>query len=170
MGWRLAVPLHSHYVHSRKRAALLPPARAGPDLRRTGKGCETHITRRTNLTNRGAAGDGTEPDARFTFANERTFLAWSRTSLALIVAGLAIAQLLPFPGVPWGRHIVGTPLILLGSAVSVISYLEWTGNQRALRRGEPLRRSLLPRILALSIAVIALGATALALLSGGRTH
>jgi len=87
------------------------------------------------------------------------------------VAGLAVAQLLPpFPGVPWGRHIIGTPLILLGSAVSVVSYLEWTGNQRALRHGEPLSRSRLPKILALTIAVIALGATALALLSGVRTH
>jgi len=32
--------------------------------------------------------EGTEPDPRFTFANERTFLAWSRTALALVVAGL----------------------------------------------------------------------------------
>ena len=48
------------------------------------------------------ADDGTEPDPRFTFANERTFLAWSRTALALVVAGLGIVQLLPpFPGVPW---------------------------------------------------------------------
>ncbi len=47
--------------------------------------------------------DGTEPDPRFTFANERTFLAWSRTALALVVAGLGVVQLLPpFPGVPWG--------------------------------------------------------------------
>ena len=46
--------------------------------------------------------DGTEPDPRFTFANERTFLAWSRTALALVVAGLGVVQLLPpFPGVPW---------------------------------------------------------------------
>ena len=37
---------------------------------------------------------GTEPDARFTFANERTFLAWSRTALALIAGGLAVSQLL----------------------------------------------------------------------------
>jgi len=111
--------------------------------------------------------DGAEPDARFTLANERTFLAWSRTALALVVAGLAIVQLLqPFPGVPWGRRIIGTPLILLGSVVAVISYLEWTGNQRALRRGEPMSRSRLPAILAVTIATIGLVAAALALLSG----
>ncbi|HEY1324539.1 MAG TPA: DUF202 domain-containing protein [Streptosporangiaceae bacterium] len=110
--------------------------------------------------------DGTEPDARYTFANERTFLAWSRTSLALVVGGLAIAQLLPpFPGIPWGRHLIGTPLILLGCAVSVISYLEWRASQRALRHGRPLPRSHLPQILAIAITVIGLVAAALALLS-----
>lgn len=118
-----------------------------------------------------AAEDGSEPDARFTFANERTFLAWSRTAIALVVAGLAVIQLLPpFPGVPWGRHIIGTPLILLGSAVSVISYREWKGNQRALRRGEPLGRSRLPHFLASTVAVIGLVAAALALLSAVRPH
>jgi len=112
---------------------------------------------------------GTEPDARFTFANERTFLAWSRTSLALVVGGLAIAQLLPpFPGVPWGRHVIGTPLILLGCAVSVVSYVEWKASQRALRHGEPLPRSRLPQILAIAITVIGLLAAALALLSAVR--
>src|SRR5215472_16620238 len=95
---------------------------------------------------------GIEPDARFTMANERTFLAWSRTSLALIVAGLGIAQLLPpFANVPWGRSIIATPLILLGALISVLSYREWQNNQRALRRGTALRRTLLPKILATTI-------------------
>ncbi len=111
--------------------------------------------------------DGTEPDARFTLANERTFLAWSRTALALVAAGLAIVQLLPpFPGVPWGRHIIGTPLIILGSVVAVVSYLEWTRNQRALRRGEPMTRSRLPGVLSATIAIIGLVAAVLALVSG----
>ena len=110
--------------------------------------------------------DGTEPDARFTFANERTFLAWNRTALALVVAGLAIAQLLPpFPGVPFGRHLLGVPLICLGAIVSVAGYLEWRRDQRALRLGQPLPPSLLPRILAVSISGIAVAATVVMLLS-----
>src|SRR3974377_1699210 len=93
--------------------------------------------------------DGTEPDARYTFANERTFLAWNRTALALVVAGLAIAQLLPpFPGVPWGRHLLAVPLISLGAILSMAAYREWRRNQRALRLGQPLPHSQLPRILA----------------------
>lgn len=111
-------------------------------------------------------GDGAEPDARFTFANERTFLAWSRTSLALVVAGLAIAQLLPpFPGVPFGRHLLAVPLIALGAILSVIGYVEWGRNQRALRHGQPLPRSLLPRILAISITAMAIAAAVIVLLS-----
>src|SRR5215468_2849187 len=100
--------------------------------------------------------DGTEPDPRFTFANERTFLAWSRTALALIVAGLGIVQLLPpFPGVPVGRHLLGVPLIVLGAVLAVVAYLEWTRNQRALRHAQPLPRSILPMLLAATIAIMA---------------
>ena len=107
-----------------------------------------------------------EPDARFTFANERTFLAWTRTALAFMVAGLAIVQLLPpFPGVPWGRHVLGVPLIAIGAVIAVVSYAQWVGSQRALRRGEPLPGSVLPKILAASIAIMAVVAAVVLLVS-----
>src|SRR5215470_13477242 len=130
----------------------------------------THVpeTRQAAAPDAGGSGlgKGSEPDARFTFANERTFLAWSRTALALVVAGLAIAQLLPpFSGVPWGRHLLAVPLIALGATLSVAAYLEWRRNQRALRQGQPLPRSSLPRILAASITVMAIIAGVLVLLS-----
>src|SRR5574341_1698127 len=110
--------------------------------------------------------DGVEPDARFTFANERTFLAWIRTSVALVVAGLAITQLLPpFPGIPGGRHIVGVPLIVLGFVLSLASYRRWEQNQRALRLGQPLPGSNLPRLLTVLVAVVALIAAVLVLVT-----
>jgi len=103
-----------------------------------------------------SGGDGTEPDARYTFANERTFLAWSRTALALVVAGLGVVQLLPpFPGVPWGRHVLGVPLIAFGAVVAVTAYREWGRNQRAMRLGLPLARSVMPLLLAVVIATMA---------------
>jgi putative membrane protein len=109
---------------------------------------------------------GTEPDPRFTFANERTFLAWSRTALALVVAGLGIVQLLPpFPGVPAGRRLIGIPLIVLGAVLAVFAYTEWVRSQRAIRRGEPLPRSILPWILAATIAGIAVIAAVVLLVS-----
>jgi len=130
---------------------------------------------------RRAAGDGhddrdpgsshaaAEPDVRFTLANERTFLAWNRTALALVVAGLGIVQLLPpFPGVPWGRHALGVPLIVLGAGVSVTSYWEWRRNQAALRRGAPLPRSVLPQVLAATIAGVAVLSAAVLLVSAAR--
>ena len=117
----------------------------------------------------GGSAAGVEPDARFTFANERTFLAWSRTALALVVAGLGIVQLLPpFPGVPWGRHVLGVPLIALGAIVAMVAYHELGANQRALRRGEPVPTSVMPRILAAAIAVMAVVSAVVLLVSAVR--
>jgi len=117
----------------------------------------------------GPADGGTEPDPRFTFANERTFLAWSRTALALVVAGLGVVQLLPpFPGVPWGRHVLGVPLIVFGAVVAVAAYSEWVRSQRALRHGQPLPRSVMPQLLAAVVTVIAVIAAVVVLVSALR--
>jgi putative membrane protein len=97
---------------------------------------------------------GTEPDPRFTWANERTFLAWNRTALALIAAGLAAAQFLHFS--PHGlRLIVAVPLILLGGVLAFASFLQWEDSERAIRLQQPLRYSWMPRVLAGGIVIIA---------------
>ncbi len=113
--------------------------------------------------------DGAEPDPRFTFANERTFLAWSRTALALVVAGLGVVQLLPpFPGVPWGRQTLGIPLIVFGAIVAITAYIEWTQSQRAMRQGRPLPRSVMPVIMTVVIAAMAVLAAIVVLASALR--
>lgn len=102
---------------------------------------------------------GENPDERFSFANERTFLAWNRTALALVTAGLAITQLLPSFGPAGSRRIIGLPLIALGAVLASLSYREWVANERALRMKEPLPPSRLP--LVVSGVVMATGTVAL---------
>ena len=97
---------------------------------------------------------GSDPDPRFTFANERTFLAWNRTALALIAAGLAAAQFLKF-NLHGLRLIIAVPLIVLGAALALASYLHWEDSERAMRLRQPLRYSWMPRVLTGGIAVIA---------------
>jgi putative membrane protein len=97
---------------------------------------------------------GEEPDVRFTLANERTYLAWIRTSLALIGGGLAAGQLLEFQS-EVARLAVALPPIVLGAVLALTSYRRWEANQRALRLGRPLPAAGPPRILAGGIGALA---------------
>jgi len=108
--------------------------------------------------------DGEEIDPRFSYANERTFLAWNRTALALVGVGLAVANLLPPFEFAWGRRMIALPLIALGGIVSIVSLREWIANERAMRRGQRLPSSLLPLLLAAVIAVVALIAAIISVL------
>jgi putative membrane protein len=96
-----------------------------------------------------------QPDVQLSFANERTFLAWERTALGLITAGLAITQLLPSFDFPGGRRLIGLPLIALGVLIAAVSYWEWRRNQEAIRFDRPLPRSRLPLIVAIVVTVVA---------------
>ena len=101
---------------------------------------------------------GHEPDYRFSFANERTFLAWIRTALALTAGGLGVVQLLPpFPG----RDLIGFLLLFLGFMTSATSYRRWVFNERAIRNDAPLPASRLPRVLGIGVAVVVLTASLL---------
>ena len=108
----------------------------------------------------------TEPDVRFTYANERTFLAWNRTALALIATGIAASQLLPELDVAWGGRVLGLPLILLGAVLAFTIYRHWQANEAAMRAGLPLPRSRIPLLLAVGITVVALLAVVLAVFEG----
>jgi putative membrane protein len=112
----------------------------------------------------GASPGGFEPDVRFTYANERTFLAWNRTALALIATGVAATQLLPEFQVAYGRRILGVPLIALGALVAVTSFRQWRANERAMRLRRPLPRSSMTTVLSIGIAVVAVIAVVLVLL------
>jgi putative membrane protein len=95
---------------------------------------------------------GRDPDPRFTMANERTYLAWNRTALALIGGGLAAGQLLDFDSRAT-RLLVALPPILLGLALALMSYRRWEANERALRLDEPLPTGA-PRLLAIGVALV----------------
>lgn len=105
---------------------------------------------------------GHEPDYRFTLANERTFLAWIRTALALIGGGLAVFQVLGSLA-PGARQALSALLIVLGTLLALLSLGRWTANEEALRTDAPLPSTRLPLVLAGGITVVALLAAALIL-------
>ena len=105
---------------------------------------------------------GEEPDPRFTFANERTFLAWIRTSLALIAAGVALDM---FGGSTneTAREVLAGITIAVGVMCSVGAYLKWMAAERAMRLNHPLPAMPLGRVLVAVIALIGVGVGVLVL-------
>ncbi|MEV6014023.1 MULTISPECIES: DUF202 domain-containing protein [unclassified Streptomyces] len=98
--------------------------------------------------------EGSTPDYRFSLANERTFLAWLRTALALIGGGFAVDQFLPDLRWAWRA---GLALALLGSGVlcALRAVNHWVRCERAMRRGEDLPVSRFPALLSIVVAVVA---------------
>ena len=80
---------------------------------------------------------GEEPDPRFSLANERTFLAWVRTSLALSAAGVALVAL-DLPVQEGVRLACAVLFIGLGLLTPVQAWFGWATTERALRRSRPL--------------------------------
>ncbi|MFK8910839.1 YidH family protein [Streptomyces sp. YS-3] len=99
--------------------------------------------------------EGETPDYRFSLANERTFLAWIRTSLALVGGGFAVDQFLP--DLRRGLR-VGLALALLAAGVlcALRAVNHWVRCERAMRRGEDLPVSRFPTLLSVAVAAVAL--------------
>jgi len=104
---------------------------------------------------------GAEPDARFTLANERTFLAWIRTSLAFIAAGVAL-EAFTLGGLPAGvRKAFAVAVIAVGVLIALGAGLRWWRVETAMRHRRPLP---VPGIVPLLGVVAAAGAVVAAVL------
>lgn len=100
---------------------------------------------------------GEQPDYRFSFANERTYLAWVRTALALLAAGVALDVVdLDMPARL--QVALATFLVVLGLVCAMLAWLRWAAAERAMRCGRPLPRLQFPLVLSLGLVIVALSA------------
>ncbi|MFJ3174448.1 YidH family protein [Streptomyces roseus] len=98
--------------------------------------------------------EGETPDYRFSLANERTFLAWIRTALALVGGGFAVDQFLP--DLRWGVRVgMSLALLAVGAACALRAVNHWAKCERAMRRGEDLPLSRFPVVLSLGVGLVA---------------
>lgn len=110
---------------------------------------------------RGVYGVGSEPDPRFTLANERTFLAWIRTSLALTGAAVALDALKVPDDKTW-RTILVVLLALAGLSMPVLSLVRWARAERALRLSRPLPASVAMPVLVLLLVLLGIAVVVIA--------
>lgn len=109
---------------------------------------------RTGFSDRILEG-GIEPDPRFTFANERTFLAWIRTSLALLAGGVAMEAFTADLFGPELRKMVAVLLLVLALLIGGGSFFRCLNIERAMRRKEPLPLPWIAPVLAIGGALVA---------------
>lgn len=82
-------------------------------------------------------GSGREPDPRFSLANERTFLAWIRTSLARIAVAVAVDALSLGIG-PRAQSLLAGLLALTGLVAAAHPWRGWVRTETAMRQNRPL--------------------------------
>lgn len=111
-----------------------------------------------------------EPDYRFTLANERTFLAWIRTALALLAGSVAVVQLVPNLGFARARQLLAGLLAIISVGVVAGSALRWRSSQKAMRCDDPLPSTLMPWLLALGVITVGVIVMVLIVTYGVNTH
>lgn len=98
--------------------------------------------------------EGEEPDYRFSLANERTFLAWLRTGLALLAGAVALTQFVPAQTTTVLNTGLAALLAATGALLSGQAYRRWAAVQRAMRTGRPLPMTWLPFIIGWAAALV----------------
>ncbi len=100
-----------------------------------------------------------EPDYRFTLANERTFLAWVRTSLGLVAGALFVLHLMERGAV---SLLLAALLLVSAGGAMVGGFLRYRGVDSAIRAGEPLPAARVTVAMAVAgvLVVVAVGLSA----------
>lgn len=104
-----------------------------------------------------------EPDVRFSLANERTFLAWGRTSVAIIATGLVIGKVLAPESDAAVWSMLAGVIVAVGALLGLFAFRGYRRADVAIRRNEPLPPTRLPLVLVVSL--VATGAIGLLLLA-----
>ncbi|MER7417605.1 DUF202 domain-containing protein [Micromonospora peucetia] len=107
---------------------------------------------------------GDEPDYRFSLANERTFLAWIRSALALLAGAVAVLQFLPPAALSGMRDVLAAVLAAAGTVLPLAAYHRWSRIQRAMRLGRELPFTPLLAVMAVGAGVLGVGVVLLAVL------
>ncbi len=109
---------------------------------------------------------GEAPDYRFSLANERTSLAWIRTALGFLAAGVGLDQLAPGFTTPVIRELLALLLCLFAGGLAIYGYLRWLHNEKAMRLKEDLAYTHGLLIISLIVMSVAATVTALVLYAG----
>ncbi len=139
---------------SYRRSRLLEPASLIPWSDPDSPSFPNPSRRRSFAGPRRVRALGRCPPPRFTLANERTFLAWIRTALALVAAGVAL-EAFALPLQPALRFTASMILLALGFVVPTLAWFTWTSVERALRESAPLPSSKIALPLAIGVSIVA---------------
>jgi putative membrane protein len=106
-----------------------------------------------------------DPDYRMSLAAERTFLAYIRTGLALLAAGVGVVIAAPSANhsAQDVRRVIGVALIVIGGVVIAAARPRWSAIDRAMRNGQPLPEAHIARLLGPLLVLVAAGAIAVVL-------
>ncbi len=99
---------------------------------------------------------GQDPDYRFSLANERTYLAWIRTALALLAGAIGIDQLTPDLAEPAIRILISSFLCVCSGLLAVFAYRRWAQNERAIRNNSQLTYTSFLKVISTVLVAITL--------------
>ncbi|KXO99560.1 YidH family protein [Tsukamurella pseudospumae] len=99
--------------------------------------------------------EGEAPDARFTLANERTFLAWIRTSLGLVAAAVGLEAFAPSVAPDAVRTPLVVVLLVVAAGLAGYAFRRWLSVEGAMRTGRDLRGS--PATIVLAALIVLAG-------------